>query len=352
MAVIFEEALIKEISSGNFAPVYMLFGEDTYLKKHYADKISEKAYDGDPFFNLQKFEGEISLQDVYDAVNQLPMMADMKCVVVNDFDFEHCAKSELDMFCELVSSSIKDCVLVLRFDTVEVDDKKSAKAKKVISAVEKGGGRAVKLNHRNIASLAKLLVKGAAKRGCKMSDDTARYLIENSGDDLNLLQFELDKLCFFANDKEIDKKTVDYVSVKSVEASVYDYVKEIFACNISSALKLLDDMFFMHIEPMIILYTASAAYVDIFRVDAATKSGVSRSDVAQSFGYKNRAFVLDRAAVNLKKLDGKKISLSFDALLEADRKLKSFSLEPKMILEELTLKLIYIIIKGEAVDKA
>ena len=96
MPAVFEEVLAKEINSGNFSPVYILFGEDSYLKKYYSDKICNNAYDGDPFFNLQKFDGDASLQDVYDAVVQFPMMSSKKCVLLSDYDFEHASKNDFD----------------------------------------------------------------------------------------------------------------------------------------------------------------------------------------------------------------------------------------------------------------
>ncbi len=348
--MIFEDALSKEISSNRFSNAYLLFGDDSYLKKFYADKISEKSYGGDPFFNLQKFDGNADLQDVYDAVNQYPMMADTKCVTLTDYDFEHASKSDFDKLCSLLSDTASGCVFVLRFDSIEFDDKRNAKAKKLISAVEKGNGRAVKLDHRKGTALVKMLTSGAIKRNGNMKDHVARYLIEIVGDDISTLKNELDKLCFFANGKEISKETVDFVCVKSVESSVYEYVKQIIACDVSGALKQLDNMFFMHIEPMIILYTASAAYVDMYRVFTAQNCGKTTSDVATDFGYKNKAFVLERAKTDLKKMSREKLLFSFEALLDADKKLKSFNVEPRTVLEQLTVKLIFIIVKGEAVD--
>ncbi len=350
MALIFEDALSKEISSNRFSNAYLLFGDDSYLKKFYADKISEKSYGGDPFFNLQKFDGNADLQDVYDAVNQYPMMADTKCVTLTDYDFEHASKSDFDKLCSLLSDTASGCVFVLRFDSIEFDDKRNAKAKKLISAVEKGNGKAVKLDHRKGTALVKMLTSGAIKRNSNMSDNVARYLIEIVGDDISTLKNELDKLCFFANGKEISKETVDFICVKSVESSVYEYVKQIIACDVSGALKQLDNMFFMHIEPMIILYTASAAYVDMYRVFTAQNCGKTTAVIAKDFGYKNKAFVLERAKTDLKKMSREKLLLSFEALLDADKKLKSFGVEPRTVLEQLTVKLIFIIVKGETVD--
>ncbi len=344
MPIIYEDALKKDVASGHFAPVYMLCGEDTYLKQHYAALISEKAYGGDPFFNLIKFEGDIDLQEVYDAVNQYPMMADSKCVVVTDFDFEHADPNENKRLCALIEDVPVGCVLILRFDSVEVDLKRSSRVKSLVTAVENRGGRVVSLDHRRPAELVKMLTAGAKKYNCQMDDSTARYIIETVGDDISLLKNELYKLCSFTNDGDvIDKSTVDYVCVKSVDASIYDFAKQIFACDITTSLKMLDDMFFMRFEPIVILSTVSSAFVDAYRVYTADKSGVPTSKIAADFGYGKRAFALDRARTNARKLDDKRFKLCFEQLLKADTALKSTGSDARTVLEELTVRLVYII---------
>ena len=351
MAIVYEDALKRDIQSKNFANIYLLYGDDSYLKNYYKETISQKAYDGDPFFNLQKFEADTDLQDVFDAVNQFPMMADRKCVVLSDYDFEHCGKADFEKLCALISSSNDNCVLILYFDNKSFDAKKGTKEKKLIDAVNKASGCCAEINHRNTASLVKMLSDGAAKRNCKFGEIAAKYLIEVSGSDLSILKNELEKLCAFVNSGEITKETVDLVSVKSVDASVYDYVKQIFLGNVSKALKMLDDMFFMRIDPMVILSVTASSYVDIYRAYTANISGKSKNDIADDFKYpKNKLFLIDRAIQTLKKFNAGKLNLSLNSIADADKSLKSFGADPKSILEQLTVKLVYILTKGEAVD--
>lgn len=351
MPIAFEEDIKKDIKSADFAPVYILFGEDSYLKKYYLDSIVKKICGDDTIFDYQYFTGDIDIQSVYDAVNQLPMAAPRKCVVIDDFDFVHASKFDYDRLCEIVSDVPESCVLIIKFDAVAFDEKRGNREKKIMSSAEKIGGKAVKLDHRTTAMLAKMLTSKAAKCGVTMPDEVSRYLIEISGDDINTLRFELDKLCDFAEGGTVSKDTVDLVCTKSLEASVYDYVGEIFKLNLSGALTLLDNMFFMRVEPMIILYTISSNYVDIYRMYAAGKAGVNVQTAAKDFGYAKRSFVLDRARRMLGKFDFGRIHDSFSAILAADRQLKSFGQDPRIILEELTVKLVYIIAaKGDTFD--
>ena len=351
MPIVYEDDLRKDISSKHFAPVYLIFGDDPYLKNYYKDTLAKKSYDGDPFFNLQKFEGDCNLQEVFDAVNQFPMMAERKAVVISDFDFEHASKTDFDRFVELFSNANDTCVLIVCFDNIDFDAKRGTKEKKILSAVEKVGGKCAEINHRSITALVKMLSDGAKKRGCSFGEIAARHLIEISGNDLSTLQNELNKLCAFVGSGDISKDIVEQIAVKSVDASVYEYVKQIFAGDISTALKMLDDMFFMRVEPMIILSVAASSYVDIYRAHTANLKGASKADIAADFKYpKNKLFLIDRAAQSLKRFNGEKLCLSLEALAAADKSLKSFGADPRTVLEQLTVKLIYILAKGEAVD--
>ena len=203
-----------------------------------------------------------------------------------------------------------------------------------------------------MTALVEMLTDGAHKRGWTFEPAAAKYLVETAGEDILTLQNELNKLCFYLPGGTITRQDVDLVSVKTVEASVYNLSKHIFARDAGGALKTLDELFFMRLEPMIILYTVSSAYVDLYRVFVCRKKGQKNPEIAAEFGYKGREFVLDRAAQSLSKFDFKRLSLSFEALLAADRQLKSFGADPRTVLEQLIVRLIYIIAKGESVDKA
>ncbi len=351
MPIVYEEDIRRDVSSKHFSPIYLIFGDDSYLKNHYKDTLAKKASDGDPFFNLQKFEGDCDLQEVFDAVNQFPMMAERKSVVLSDFDFEHASKTDLDRFVELFSNANDTCVLIVCFDNIDFDAKRGTKEKKIISAVEKAGGKCAEINHRSITALVKMLSDGAKKRGCNFGEIAARHLIEISGNDLSTLQNELNKLCAFVGSGDITKETVEQIAVKSVDASVYEYVKQIFEGDVSTALKMLDDMFFMRIEPMVILSVTASSYVDIYRAHTANLAGASKNDIATDFKYpKNKLFLIDRATITLKKFNGVKLRLSLDCIAEADKSLKSFGADPRTVLEQLTVKLVYILAKGEAID--
>lgn len=352
MAVVFEEQLKKNIADDINASVFMLFGDDGFLKKNYTDKISKKVAESDDIFNFNRFNGDSDLQEVYDCVLQFPVIADKKYVELCDFDFEHCSKADFEKLCTLITEVPETTVFVLRFDNLEFDIKKSSKFQQLLKQVEKAGGIACRLDHKRQGELVSMLIKGAAKRNCDLQRSSAEYLIELVGQDINLLRNELDKLCAFAEKGTINKEIIDLVTVKTVEASVYNLAKYIIGCNVKEALKCIDELFFMKIEPMAVFYSVSSVYVDMFRLFLAKQEGLKNEDVIKNFQYKGKEFLIDKASSNLKKFDSKRLTLSLNEIVAADRLLKTSGLEQRLILEQLIVRLIYIIDKGETFDKA
>ena len=351
MAAISEEVL-KNTLAKEQKNIFLIYGEDDFLKKMYVEKIYSKVVESDDIFNFQKFESDSDLQEVYDAAMQLPMMVDKKCVILCDYDFEHASKTEFEKLCSLLVEVPETCVFILWFDTLKFEFKKNAKLTTLSDSCEKAGGVVANLSHRTIPELEKMLCTAALKRGCRMSSAVARRLIEVSGEDINTLKNELEKLCLFVKSGDITIEIVEKNAVKTVESEIFSLSNQIFGLDVSAALQSLDELFFERVEPIIILSTISATFVDIYRVYAGKNAGININKVAEEFGYGKRTFVLEKATKQLSKLSFKQMCLCFDALREADRLLKSYSMEGKTVLEQLVVRLIYIIAKGEEVDKS
>lgn len=351
MAIIFEEQLKISLKRDGLLPVYILFGEDAYLKGMYLNKISKSIADEDDVFNFAKFKGNCDLQEVYDAVMQMPVMAERKCVILNDYDYLHCDPSQLDRLCELIGEVPPETTFILYFDGIETDSKKSAKFKRLISACEKNGGVAVALNHRTTAELVKMLCDGAQKRGCKMDSAVGRFLVETVGEDINLLSLELQKLCAFVGDGVITKVHIEEICSVTAQSNLYKLTDFILAQNSTEALKLLDRLFYERYEYMAIFYTIASVFTDIYRVMAAKNANVQQNEVIKSFSeYKSKDFLVRNASRNSSKFDANKITLCLETLVETDNALKSYRSQPREILEEMIVRLIYIIAKGETID--
>ncbi len=352
MAAITEQELKRSIDSGRILPAYFIYGNDDGLKKLYISKIQNKIIPEDDPFNLQRFVHDCDLQQVYDSVMQFPMMAERKCIILSDFDFEKCGERDHSRLLSIIEEIPDTSTIIMWFDTVEIDEKKSDKFKKLAAAVEKVGGALVKLDHRTTSDLVRMLCAGADRRGCKLEGSTARYLIEVCSADYNILKNELEKLCAFLKSGIITREIIDTVCVRSVEASIYNISRELTAKNIGKSIKLLDELLFLKVKPHVVLAVLSSAFTEMYIAKTAQNAGVKPAEAAAQFGYKGRDFVITRALDNSRRMSEAQIGLCLKELLAADERLKSTATDGRTLLEELMVKLVYIMSEGECIDKA
>ncbi len=330
------ESALKEKLRENPVGVYLIYGEESYLKKVYIDKIVSKTVD-ESFadFNFHTFDGkDASLSDIYESAQAVPMMAETKCVLVKDFPLDTLDENGLDQLKTVIEDNPEDCALIFSFVAYEP---KGAKWTKVIKLFEKLAF-AVKLEKKTSVELAKMLESGAKKRGKVFGKGVAAYLVTCVGADLNTLLNETEKVCAYAQE-EITKEDVDAVCIKSLDARVFDMIRDLTARRFDSAFKKLEQLFEQREDEFQILGALIASYSDIYRAKAAVKSGARAEDVSKYYNYAGKEFRLTNAARNSAQLTFDDIGKCIEILVDADTAMKSTATDKRLILEKTIVKL-------------
>lgn len=344
MALIEEEALKKQIREGQFSRLYLFYGEESYLKQQYVTRITDKTTD-ESFraFNLHILEGkDTTLDEIAECSEAMPMMGEYTVTVVNDMDLSKLDTTQNGKLYQLISDVPETSVLIFKQDTVSVEQK-DKKWSEVIKMFDKFGC-AVCLNKKTGGDLVKMLVSGAKKRECTLSNNDARYLISVVGDDLNVLLNELEKLCFFVDKREITQKDIDTVAVRSLEATAFTLTKFLVAGNFDKAYEALDTLFFLKTDPILIMGALISAYVDMYRAKVAITNGENSTACAKAFNYRGREFRLTNGARDAGKLSIVQLRNALEILSEADEKIKTNYEESKvrLVIEEAMVRLMLI----------
>ena len=82
------EKLKSALKSGDFDRLYLITGDESYLKEYYLKELKQKVVD-DTFreFNLVELEGKsMTPEALNDAIESYPAMSERKLVIVTDFD--------------------------------------------------------------------------------------------------------------------------------------------------------------------------------------------------------------------------------------------------------------------------
>lgn len=341
MAKLGEAQLKEQIKNSSFSNAYLIYGEESYLKEHYVSLLKKKIVDPTfESFNLHQFDGkDTALDDILKDAQMLPMMSEYNFVLVRDYPVEK-SKSDLKLLTEFLEDVPESTIFVFVYDAIE-PDVKSAGFKKIITAFDNAGA-VVNMEKRSETDVAKLLVSGAKKRGSVLDISNAKYLISVSGNDLKNLLNELDKLAYFAHGQEITKDIIDNMATKCLQARVYDLSKAVVSADSDTAYSVLDTLFGMKEDPILILAVIGGVYVDMYRVKCAKTAGFSYDDVAKYYNYRGREFALRNASRDCAGLTENQLRESLDEIMNTDLKLKSTATDKKLLLEELIVKLILI----------
>lgn len=348
MAEYTEQELKKSIEQGNFSNVYFFYGEEKMLMEAAVKKLVDKTT-GNQFmdFNYQNFDGAfVNAEEIVRAAEALPFMADYKCVVVNDFHVEKRDANDMDEIKELIKNPPESCVLVFYLSNIDFNVKRPGKWGTFITAVNKTGVT-VNFKRKSNSELEKLLCSAVQKRGCSLSKQNASHILFLSGNDLQTLYNEIEKLCAYTKEGEITKEAISLNVVKNFETTVFLLANAIVASNYNKAYELLDILFYQNEEPVAVLAVLATAYVDMYRVRACIQSGQAALVLSQTFDYKGKEFKLRNAERDSANLSMTVLHNSLQLLLETDVALKSARTDNRLLMEQLLSKLLIASGKGD-----
>lgn len=340
MAKIGEAELKAQIKNREFSNVYMIYGEETYLKDFYVSKLKKSLVDSAfADFNFHQYDGkDTTISEILMDAEMLPMMSEYSLVLVRDYPLDK-SSADVDALKEFFKDVPETTILIFWYDTIQIDTKKAGKWKSIETMFSKAGS-SVNLEKRTDGDLAKLILSSAKKRGCTIDTASARYLISVVGSDIKTIFNELEKICGYVGSGEITRDIIDRLAVKCLQARVYDLSKFIIAGNSDGAYSVLNVLFAQKEEPIAILSVISSCYIDMYRAKCAKSANVNETDLSNYFQYKGREFLIRNASRDCRNISFDNLRQAIDVLCTTDELLKSTAIDKNLLLEEAVAKLL------------
>ncbi len=271
------KSLNEDIKTGQFKNVYLLYGEEAYLKRQYRDRLRRAMLPEGDTMNYACYEGKnIPEAEVIDLAETMPFFAERRLIVIENSDFFKNSSSGLADYIKTMPDTT--CMI---FTENEVD-----KRSRMYRAVS-GKGRAVELTRQDERTLM-LWIAGAAKREKKkMRESAARCLLDMAGTDMENLEKELEKLfCYTLDRDEITAEDVEAVCTAQTANRIFDMVEAVAMKRQKKALDYYYDLLALREPPMRILYLLTRQFRILLEVRALTERGYARNQVAESVGLR------------------------------------------------------------------
>ncbi len=297
MPVLTRQNLRDQLKNRTVAPVYVLFGPETYLRdkavKYIADLCFAEGEMRD--FNETEFSLDISdnIKSALSAAEQLPMMAAKRVIRITDVRVSTSAMRDTlkedaePILTEYLKNPSPSTVVIFVADELNGTRK--------LSKLLTSNSLAVEFERLNNDGLQKWASDHLRDLGSEADTQTIRYLVSMAGNDVRRLTNEVEKLSAAAlPDKLITRELIDALVPNSRELTNFGLTDNLVAGRNAEAIRALQKILDDGMEPLALLGLIASNYRRLLIAKEMMARGASRSDVisvSKAYGTGQDAFL-------------------------------------------------------------
>ena len=318
--------LSQHIKSGQFKPVYLIYGDEDYLRKQYKDRMKD-ALVGDDAMNYSYFEGKgVSVKELIDLGETLPFFGERRLIVVENSSFFSSAQEEM-------ANYLKEMPDTTCFVFVEKEVDKRNKLFKTVSSL----GYAAQMGAPDERTLMRWIIGLLRAEQRVMTEQTMRYFLERIDTDMENIRRELDKLVVYTDgQEEITRDAIDAVCTVHTESQIFDMVQVIAQKNQSKALQLYYELITQKEPPMKILYWITRQFNQLYQIKDLQSKGYPDHIIAERMG--GRDFIVRKNKVLCQSFSLPELRKAIEICVERDEDVKTGRLNDRMAVELLIVK--------------
>lgn len=310
--------LENDLKNQNLHGIYVFYGEEKYLQQEYLRKIKKifgKLSLGINYILLDENNIDTLISDI-----ETPAFGyEKKLIIIRDSNLfkKDCKSPMKEKFKKYVSENMdiinEAVVIVFIEETVHKMD--------LYKTVEKN---AVIIETKELKPIE---IKNRLKRICAMykvqiSDQNLNYLIETAGTSMQDLINEIRKLIEYAGENgEIQKEDIDKLTIKEIQAIIFDLTDYLGTKNTEKALEVLNNLIYNKEPLQKIIITLYNHFRKIYLTQLALKE---RRDLVEVLSLKpNQVFLTTKYRKQAEYFKEKEILQILKELIDLDYKSKS-----------------------------
>lgn len=264
--------IMRGLRAGEYAPVYILMGEESYYIDKISDFIAENALAPEErdFNQTVVFGSDVSANQIADMARRIPMMSERQVVIVKEAqNIKNWERLE-----RYVENPVKSTILVLCHKNGSID-----RRKKIVPKAE-AVGIVFESKKKRDYELPSFIVHYLKTHGQVTIDNkSAQMMADHIGADLSRMAGELDKLILSLpeNDRRITPEIVEAGIGVSKDFNAYELRNAIVSRDVLKANLILDyfngnpkagnaymliPMLFSYFQNLLIAYYAPKPHTD------------------------------------------------------------------------------------------
>lgn len=321
------KSLNEDLKTGKFKQIYLLYGEEAYLKKQYKERFIKAMLPEGDTMNYACYEGKnTDIKEVIDLAETLPFFAERRLIVFENTGFFKSAGADL-------ADYISDMPDTTYFIFIESEVDKRSRLYKAVKAK----GHIVELGVQDENTLRKW-VQGLVKKEHKtMEPGDIVYFLNKVGTDMENITKELEKLVCYAMDRDVlTREDIDAVCVTQITSHIFEMVNAVADKNQRKALDLYYELLALKEPPMRILFLLTREYRILFHVKALLKQGYGRKEIASKAGL--HPFAAGRYMDQAKRFHTRELRAAIEEGADIEQRVKTGLLTDHLAVELFLVK--------------
>ena len=267
--------LQEDIKTGNFRRVYLLCGDEAYLKIQYKDKLIKALNPDDDTMNFSKYEGKgIEVREMIDLCETMPFFADYRVILVENSGF---FKNKCDELADYIKT-LPDYVRMVLWKKKWINEA-------VCTRQSRLKGESWSSQNRMKKTLMRWAAGILGREGRKITTRDMEFLLTKTGTDMGNIRNELEKLITFTMGRDVvTAEDIEEICTTRTENKIFEMVRAVTEKNQRKALDLYNDLLTLREPPMRILFLLSKQFRQMTLAKKMSGEGAAQSEIASRLG--------------------------------------------------------------------
>jgi len=325
---------LANIRKENYAPIYLVLGEERYFIERIRETIIEQALDEESMdLNFSSFDmEENTINDALFEASSFPFFGNRKVVFVQNPYFltgkkaKNAPNHNIDELEEYIKNPAEFTILVV-FAPYEKLDRR----KKITKLLEKNA-RLIDVSSPYPNEVNRYVKEIIKEKGYQMTDSAFQLFTERTDGNLTKMMHELSKLFLYHVDShKITKDSIQYLVPKSLEQNVFELNTLVLNNQVEASIEAYHDLLVQKEEPIKIVALLISQFRLLLHVKIIQNQGYPKGDIAKVL--KVHPYRIKLALQNIRRYDQKLLSKALDYLIDADYKMKTGQIDQELQIE-------------------
>ncbi len=316
----------EDIKQGRLRQVYLLHGEERYLRRQYRDKLRNALCEEGDNMNVHFYEGRgTDTAAIIDLAETLPFFAQRRVIFLSDSGL---FKSGGEKMAEYLASPSETTYFV--FTESEVD-----KRSKLYKAVQ-SRGYAAEFAIQDENTLKRWIAGILNREKKKATEETILLLLSKTGTDMDNIQMELEKLLCYTMDREIiTAQDVETICTTRISNHIFDMINAVALRQPKQALELYYDLLALKEPPMRILFLIARQCNMLLQVKELKNRGFDNRAIGSKIGVP--PFIAGKYLSQASRFKSSVLRRAVEKSVEAEEAVKTGRMDDRMSVEILIL---------------